>query len=177
MSEYKVEFDEGRIERDNIADVATKAESTKDAETSRDFKSKMDSSGPLLTNYLNNVAMGASKEDMDLAFRTFISKSSEVGSCLFKSIDVKGWSPGASRKFFLKHHDTVMGYTQAEHNISFEKVWEGLRFVYRWDGLNIDMEIDNGMVQGWTGRYDCILPQPHPALCDCEAEKEWNTDV
>ena len=68
MSEYKVEFAEGRIERDNIADVATKAESTKDAETSRETLSlnepsrqmmrEMDSSGPLLTHYLNNVAMG-----------------------------------------------------------------------------------------------------------------------
>ena len=122
MSEYKVEFAEGRIERDNIADVATKAESTKDAETSRETLSmnepsrrmmrEMDSSEPLLTNYLNNVAMGASKADMDLAFRTFLSKSSEVGSCLFKSIDVKGWSPGASQKFFLIHHDTVMGYNK-----------------------------------------------------------------
>jgi len=35
--------------------------------------SEMDSSGPLLTNYLGNVAMGASKADMDLAFRTFLS--------------------------------------------------------------------------------------------------------
>ena len=119
--------------------------------------SEMDSSGPLLTNYLGNVAMGASKADMDLAFRTFLSKSSELGSCLFISIDVKGWRPGDSRKFFLLHHDTVMGYTQGDHNISFEKVWEGLRYVYRRDGLSIDMEIDEGMVQGWTGRYDCIL--------------------
>lgn len=30
---------------------------------------------------------------------------------------------------------TLMGYTQADHNISFEKVWEGLRFVCRIDGL------------------------------------------
>ena len=167
MEEYKKEFAEGRITRDNIADMATKAESTKDAETSREtsslnepnrrMMSEMDSSGPLLTNYLGNVAMGASKADMDLAFRTFLSKSSELGSCLFISIDVKGWRPGDSRKFFLLHHDTVMGYTQGDHNISFEKVWEGLRYVYRRDGLSIDMEIDEGMVQGWTGRYDCIL--------------------
>jgi len=116
--------------------------------------SEMDSSHPVLTNHLGNIAMGASCSDMDLAFRTFLSKSSEVGSCLFISIDVKGWSPGASRNFFLSHHDLLMGYTQADHGISFKKVWENLRFVCRRDGLNVDMSIDEGMVQG---RYDCIL--------------------
>lgn len=83
MEEYKKEFAEGRISRDNIADMATKAKITKDAETSREIlslnepnrrmTSEMDSSGPLLTNYLGNAAMGASKADMDLAFRTFLS--------------------------------------------------------------------------------------------------------
>ena len=167
MAKYKVLFTDGLIKRDNIAYVATMAESTKDAETSREMLSlnepsrrmlsEMDPSSPLLSNNLNNIAMGASRADMDLAFRTFLSKSSEVGSCLFISIDVKGWSPGASRNFFLKHPDTVQNYTQADHNISFTKVWEGLKFVCRRDGLNVDMEINEGMVQGWTGRYDCIL--------------------
>ena len=50
-----------------------------------------------------------------------------------------------------------MGYTQADHNISFEKVWKDMRIICRRDGLSINMEIDEGMVQGWTGRYDCIL--------------------
>ena len=101
--------------------------------------------------------MGASRSDMDLAFRTFLSKSSEVGSCLFISIDVKGWSPGASRPFFLKHHHMLFNYTQADHDITFAKVWDKLRFVCRRDSLNVDMEINEGMVQGWTGRYVCIL--------------------
>ena len=113
----------------------------------------MDSSQPILTNHLGNIAMGASRSDMDLAFRTFLSKSSEVGSCLFISIDVKGCSPGAKGSFFLEHHDTIMGYTQADHGITFKKVWDSLRFVCRRDGLNVDMLIDEGMVQGWTGRY------------------------
>ena len=33
----------------------------------------------------------------------------------------------------------------------------------RRDGLNIDMDIDKGMVQRWTGRYDCI-PHSHILL-------------
>ena len=37
MEEYKKEFAEGRISRDNIADMATKAKITKDAETSREI--------------------------------------------------------------------------------------------------------------------------------------------
>ena len=167
MARYKELFAKGLIKRDNIADLATKAESTKDHLTSREtlslnepsrrMLSEMDSSQPILTNYLGNIAMGASRADMDLAFRTFLSKSSEIGSCLFISVDVKGWSPGAKREFFLSHHDLIMGYTQADHGISFKMVWENLRFVCRRDGLNVDMFIDEGMVQGWTGRYDCIL--------------------
>ena len=167
MADYKVLFSKDMVKRDNIADLATKAESTKDAMTSREtlslnepsrrMLSDMDSSLPVLTNHLGNIAMGASRSDMDLAFRTFLSKSSEVGSCLFISIDVKGWSPGASRNFFLSHHDLLMGYTQADHGISFKKVWDNLRFVCRRDGLNVDMIIEEGMVQGWTGRYDCVL--------------------
>ncbi len=104
MAKYKVLFTDGLIKRDNIAYDATMAESTKDAETSREMLSlnepsrrmlsEMDSSSPLLSNNLNNNAMGASRADMDLAFRTFPSKSSEVGSCLFISIDVKGWALG-----------------------------------------------------------------------------------
>ena len=167
MADYKNLFSKGLVNRDNIADLATKAENTKDALTSREtlslnepsrrMLSEMDSSQPILTNHLGNIAMGASRSDMDLAFRTFLSKSSEVGSCLFISIDVKGWSPGTKRSFFLEHHDTIMGYTQADHGITFKKVWDSLRFVCRRDGLNVDMLIDEGMVQGWTGRYDCIL--------------------
>lgn len=85
-----------------------------------------------------------------------LNRQRSVHVSLF-SIDVKGWSPGASRQFFLKHHNTLLGYTQADHNILLAKVWEKLRFVCRRDGLNVDMNIDEGMVQGWTGRYDCIL--------------------
>ena len=100
MSDYKVLFSKGLVKRDNIADLATKAESTKDALTSREtlslnepsrrMLSEMDSSHPILTNHLGNIAMGTSRSDMDLAFRTFLSKSSEVGSCLFISIDARG---------------------------------------------------------------------------------------
>ena len=132
MAEYKVLFAKDMVRRDNIADLATKAESTKDALTSREtlslnepsrhMLSEMDSSHQVLTNHLGNIAMGVSRTNMDLAFRTFLSKSSEVGSCLFISIDVKGWSPGASWNFFLSHHDLLMGYTQADHGISFKKV-------------------------------------------------------
>ena len=86
-----------------------------------------------------------------------IPPPSDVGSCLFISIDVKGWSPGASCPFFLRHHDTLLNYTEADHNITFAKVWDKLRFVCRRDGLNVDMEINEGMVQGWTGHYDSIL--------------------
>ena len=165
MAKYKEFFAAGQVKRDNIADVATKAESTKDAETSQEtlslnepsrrMLSEMDSSNPMLSNHLNNIAMGASRADMDLAFQT--SKSSEVVSCLYISIDVKGWSPGASREFFLRHHDTVFGYKQVDHGITFKMVWDKLRFVCRRDGLNVDMEINEGMVQGWTGRYDILL--------------------
>ena len=98
MADYKNLFSKGLVNRDNIADLATKAENTKDALTSREtlslnepsrrMLSEMDSSQPILTNHLGNIAMGASRSDMDLAFRTFLSKSSEVGSCLFISIDV-----------------------------------------------------------------------------------------
>ena len=158
MSKYKELFSANMVRSDNIVDLATKAESTKNAATScktlslngpsRRMLSEMDLSNPVLTNHLGNIAMGASRSDMDLAFRTFLSKSSEVGSCLFISIDVKGWSPGASRPFFLKHHNTLQGYTQADHGISFSKVWDKLRFVCRRDSLNVAMNKDEGMVQG-----------------------------
>ena len=167
MAKYKELFAQDLDKRDNIADVASKAESMKDAATLREtlslnkpskrMLSEMDSSNPNLTNHLSNIAMGASRADMDLAFRTFLSKSSKVGSCLIISTDVNGWSPSASHEFFLKHHYTMFGYTQADHNITFAKVWDKLRFVCRRDGLNVDMEINEGMVQGWTGRYDCIF--------------------
>ena len=139
MAKYKELFSRGLVNRDNIADLASKAESTKDAATSREtltpnepsrrLLSEMDSSNPVHTNHLENIAVRASRSDMDLAFRTFLSKSSEVGSCLFIGIDIKGWSPGASRPFFLKHHDTMFNYTQADHNITFSMVWDKLRFV------------------------------------------------
>lgn len=157
----------GTVGRDKIANVATKAGSTKDALTSKEtlslnepskrMLSEMDSSGALITNYLGNIAMGSSKADMDLAYRTFLSKSSEVRLCLFIRIDLKGWSPGAPRKVFLSHHDNIFGYNQSDHGISFKMVWDKLRFVCRRDGIAVDMKIDEGMVQGWTGIYDCIL--------------------
>ena len=40
--------------------------------------SEMYSSNPVPANHLGNIAMGASRADMDLAFRMFLSKSSEV---------------------------------------------------------------------------------------------------
>lgn len=46
----------------------------------------------------------------------------------------------------------VFGYTQVDHGITFKMVWDKLRYVCRRDGLNVDMEINKGMVQGWTGR-------------------------
>ena len=150
----------GTVGRDKIANVATKAGSTKDALTSKEtlslnepskrMLSEMDSSGALITNYLGNIAMGSSKADMDLAYRTFLSKSSKVRLCLFIRIDLKGWSPGAPRKVFLSHHDNIFGYNQSDHGISFKMVWDKLRFVCRRDGIAVDG-------QGWTGIYDCIL--------------------
>ena len=61
MAEYKVLFAKDMVRRDNIADLATKAESTKDALTSREtlslnepsrhMLSEMDSSHQVLTNH------------------------------------------------------------------------------------------------------------------------------
>ncbi len=68
MSDYMVLFLKDLVKRDYIADLATKAESTKDDLTSREtlslnepsrrMLSEMDSSLPILTNHSGNIAMG-----------------------------------------------------------------------------------------------------------------------
>lgn len=167
MREFKLKFAAGEAIFDNIADITTKAENTKNADTAREtlslnepmhkIMSELDASCSGISRVHKGIAMGASRFTMDAAYRRFLICSADPQSVVFESMDITAWSPAAVREFFLKHHNMILAYMQADHGITFTDVWAHLRFVCRRDGLSIDMAMENGMVQGWTGKSDCVL--------------------
>ena len=102
MEEFKTKYSKCEIRIDNIADITTKAENTKNHETacetlslnevSKRMLSEIDSSGSGITNHLGNIAMRASNSEMDIFHKKLLQKSRTPGSCLFVSIDIKGWT-------------------------------------------------------------------------------------
>ena len=167
MEEFREGVEAGTVEFDNIADITAKAENTKDADTAREtlslnepmrfLMSEMDKNSAALAALYKEIAMGASVEGMDRAFKKYNEFCCCATGALCISTDISGWSPKADREFFLRHHNMLLEYTTKEGTFNFTNAFEGLKFVSRRGNSRIIMEILQGMVQGWTGRCDCLL--------------------
>jgi hypothetical protein len=62
------------------------------------------------------------------------------------SLDVSGWSPGASRSFFIAHHDAMIKYLKKQFDLTMSVLWDAVKISIRKGGAKFLREFVEGMV-------------------------------
>jgi hypothetical protein len=105
-------------------------------------------------NY-TGIALGQSPE-VELMINHLLDITSRVGSRITMSLDVTGWSPGALRQFYFKHHE-VIKTLKKQFELGMAVLWHKIQIGIRKGGAKFLKKFVEGMVQGWTGRLASIL--------------------
>ncbi|APG78071.1 RNA-dependent RNA polymerase [Shahe qinvirus-like virus 1] len=168
-SEVKKLMSEKKYKLPKIADIAAKAENTKDElkaretfsgdDVIREITSAMDQAAISLASDWPSVCLRRNERGFQKTLNSFIksTRMAEKGQCVFFSADVDGWSPNMSRKHMLEHHQYVLNTTCCDFEFTLEELWDGLHFGINKRGIYTSHPCDSGDLQGWYGTMNSVL--------------------
>lgn len=157
----------GDYNYDKIADTAIKSENTKYGEKmretysgdaiTREYMTEADHCAiPIAADYKGATSRKSNLQVLEI-FDKMCEYTVSKALAVIVSTDISGWSPSASRKAWLEHHQYRINMTNIGQILDINKIIDGIDAGLHKRGFLRLKPLTDGLFQGWTGTLDTLL--------------------
>jgi hypothetical protein len=96
-------------------------------EIRRSLQSEVDTACQAIARNYKGIALGQTPTEVEKMINRLLEITAQPGSGITMSLDVTGWSPGASRQFYFKHHDECTKTLKKQFDLHMAVLWDKIK--------------------------------------------------